>query len=177
MTFRFFHRFSGARRAAMQHARKGTTATEMALLTPVFFLLLIGITETCLVLTAQQLLENAAFNAARLAKTGYVSGVYTQGQTVAQLVSNELGSFGALIDTSKITTTSTAYNDFADVGAAGKGTAGLGKAQQIIVYTITYPWKLFTPLMGNVIGTWDAGSNSWVVNLTSRIVVRNEPYS
>jgi len=149
----------------------------MAILTPVFFMLLIGITETCLVLAAQQLLENAAFNAARLAKTGYVSGNYTQGQTVAQIVTNELGSFGNLIDTSKITTTSTSYGDFADIGAAGKGTNGLGAAQQIVVYTITYPWKLFTPMIGSIVGTWDNASASWVVNLTSRIVVRNEPYN
>lgn len=148
----------------------------MALLSPVFFLMLIGISELCLVLTTQQLMENAAFNAARLAKTGYTAANQTQAQTVTQVVLNELQSFGTLIDTSKVTTTAVAYNDFALSGAGTGGTNGYGTPDQIVVYTINYPWKLFTPMMGPIIGTWDSTTSSWVVNLTAQMVVRNEPY-
>jgi Flp pilus assembly protein TadG len=104
MAFRFYIPFRLRR-----YARKGSTAVEMALLAPIFFLLLIGITEMSLILAAQQLLENAAFNASRLAKTGYTANGSTQAQTVTQLLDNELSGLGALIDTSKITTTETAY--------------------------------------------------------------------
>jgi hypothetical protein len=31
-------------------------------------------------------------------------------------------------------------------------------------------------MIGALIGTWNAASSNWVVNLTSRIVVHNEPY-
>jgi len=148
----------------------------MALLVPVFFLLLLGITESCLVMTAQQLLENAAFNASRLAKTGYVASGSTQTQTVLQVVTNELSSFGTFFDTSKITTSATTYGTFASSGSGAGGTNGYGSAQQIVVYTVTYPWKLFTPMLGQVIGTWNVATSSWVVNLSSQIVVRNEPY-
>ncbi|HEU0117939.1 MAG TPA: TadE/TadG family type IV pilus assembly protein [Alphaproteobacteria bacterium] len=158
-----------------RRSQKGTTATEMALLAPVFFLLLIGITEFMLIITAQQLIENASFNASRLAKTGFVASGSTQSATVLQVLTNELNSFGSLIDTSKLTTTSTAYADFQVIGAGG--TNGYGTEQQIVVYTVTYPWKLFTPLLGQIVGTWDTSSQSWVLNLSSRIVVRNEPYS
>jgi Flp pilus assembly protein TadG len=172
----FFNRFRRFTSASRQRQRRAATAVEMALLTPVFFMMLIGITEICLVLTAQQLLESAAFTASRLAKTGYVAGGSTQTQTVSQVVMNELSSFGSMFDTSKIVTTATAYSDFGAVGQNGQGVSGYGAAQQIVVYTITYPWTLFTPMLGNIIGTWNTGTNSWVVNLSSRIVVRNEPY-
>lgn len=167
-------RFFSLRRRAGNESRKGATAAEMAILAPAFFLLMIGITELALVLTAQQLIENASYNASRIAKTGYVNGALTQSQTVLQVVTDELSSFGNLIDTSKITTTSTAYNNFSSIGAGG--TNGYGTAQQIIVYTISYPWKIFTPMIGQIIGTWDVGTNSWIINLSTRIVVRNEPY-
>jgi Flp pilus assembly protein TadG len=154
---------------------RGAAATEMALIAPVFFLFLIGITEMSFIYGAQQLLENAAFNATRLAKTGYSAGGSTQAQTVSQVVNNELQSYGNLIDVSKVTITSAAYNSFASINGSS-GTNGYGSAQQIVVYTISYPWTLFTPMMGKIIGTWNSTSQSWVVNLTSQIVVRNEPY-
>lgn len=166
----FFHR----RRHASPRC-KGSTAVEMALITPVFFLLLIGLTELTLLLAAQQLLENAAFNTSRLAKTGYSATGQTQTQTVTQVLNTELQSFGSLIDVSKVTMTFTAYNSFSNIGVAGQGTSSMGTQQQIVVYTITYPWKLFTPMIGALIGTQDNQGN-WIVNLTSRIVVRNEPY-
>jgi Flp pilus assembly protein TadG len=174
MKIKFPNCFSRLRSRAAKPRRKGGTAVEMALLAPVFFMLMIGITEIGLVLTAQQLLESAAFNASRLAKTGYVATGSTQAQTVLQAVDNELSSFGTLFNIAQITTSSTAYNSFSGIGTGG--TTGYGNAQQIVVYTITYPWKLFTPMIGQIIGTWDNASQSWVINLTSRIVVRNEPY-
>lgn len=175
MKFTFFSSLPRLQPRLTKQRVKGSTAVEMAMLAPAFFLLMIGLTEFSLVLTAQQLLENAAFNASRLAKTGYVASGSNQAATILQIVTNELSSFGTLIDTSKLVTSSTSYNSFSGIGTGG--TAGYGTAQQIDVYTITYPWKLFTPMMGQIIGTWDSGTASWVVNLTSRIVVRNEPYS
>lgn len=149
-------------------SRDASTAVEMALIAPVFFYLLIGITEMSLIEAAQQLMENAAYNTSRLAKTGYTSNGKTQAQTVSQIMTTELQSFGTLIDTSKVVMTSVAYNDFAQIGSGG--TLGLGQPTQIVVYTISYSWKLFTPMIARIIGTNGA------VTLTSKIVVRNEPY-
>jgi hypothetical protein len=94
----------------------------------------------------------------------------TQAQTVTQLLDNELQSFGTLINVANVTTTSTAYSDFSNIGANGQGTNGLGQADQIIVYTVSYPWTLFTPMLSAIIGT------NGVVTISTRIVVRNEPY-
>ena len=174
MILRSLQFFRSRRVNSQVEKRQGATAVEMALLVGPFFLLIVGITEFCLILTAQQLLENATFNTSRLAKTGYIANGQTQSQTVTQILTNELSGFGALIDTSKVTMTETAYSDFAVIGTGG--TTGMGTQQQIVVYTVTYPWTLFTPLMGSIIGTYDTGTQSWVVYLSARIVARNEPY-
>ncbi|MDP9127495.1 MAG: pilus assembly protein [Pseudomonadota bacterium] len=158
----------GGLRSVARGVRKGSTAVEMALVAPVFFLLLMGMTEIALFLTAQQLLENATFNTSRLAKTGYTANGKTQAQTVSQILNNELQSFGSFIDLTKVTMTATSYNSFTTIGTGG--TSGLGTQDQIVVYTVTYPWMLFTPMLSQIIGT------GGVVTLTSRIVVRNEPY-
>lgn len=149
--------------------RCGSVAVEMALITPVFFMMLMGVMETCLMFGAQQLLENAAYNTSRLAKTGFITSGQTQAQTVSQILTTELQSYGALINTANVTMTETDYNSFSSA-AAGGGASGYGTAQQIVVYTITYPWKLFTPMLSAIIGT------NGIVGLTSTIVVRNEPY-
>ena len=165
--------FCTPRASRTARKRRGSTAVEMALITPIFFLLLVGTTEIALVETAQQLLEHATYNASRLAKTGYAPTGQTASEAVSQTLTKELQSFGSFIDTSKVTMSSTAYTNFSGIG--GAGTSGLGTAQQIVVYTVTYPWTLFTPMMGHIIGNQDSHGN-WIVNLTSRIVVRNEPY-
>jgi len=150
-------------------ARRGVTAVEMALVSPVFFLLLMGMIELSLIEVAQQLLESAAYNASRLAKTGYTASGQTQGQTVAQVLTTELQSYAPLINTINVTMTETDYNSFSSA-AAGGGASGYGTQQQIVAYKVTYPWQLFTPMLSAIIGT------NGIVNLTTTIVVRNEPY-
>jgi Flp pilus assembly protein TadG len=157
-------------RAPSAATRRGSTAVEMALLMPVFLLVFVGMTELSLVITAQVLLENATYNASRLAKTGYTSNGQTQLQTVQKVLNTELQSFGSLIDVSKVTLSSIAYNSFSASAANNGGTKGLGAQQQIVVYTVSYPWQLFTPMMSAIIGT------NGIVNLTSQMVVRDEPY-
>ena len=153
---------------------RGSAAVEMALITPIFFYLMIGIVEFALMLATQQLLDNATFNASRLAKTGYVATGSTQQQTVLQILDTELASFGTLVDVNRVVLTSVAYNDFASIGTGG--TSGLGTEDQIVVYTVTYPWEFFTPMIGSAFGQWNTTLNAWVANLSSQIVVRNEPY-
>ncbi|MDD3029317.1 MAG: pilus assembly protein [Alphaproteobacteria bacterium] len=155
-------------------SRRGSVATEFALLAFPFFVLLVGVSELCLIETAQQLLENAAFNASRLGKTGYVAEGATQAETVEAVLTKELSSYGLLIDTSKLTTTQERYNSF--VGASsGGGASGYGSAQEIVIYTVAYPWKVFTPLMCSLMGA-ACNQDTNTVMLTSTIVVRNEPY-
>ncbi|MFA6279752.1 MAG: TadE/TadG family type IV pilus assembly protein [Bdellovibrionales bacterium] len=158
-------------RAKRAKGERGVTAVEFALISPVLIMLLVGITEMSLVLLANHLLENATYNASRTGKTGYVAEGKTQLETVTDTLLSRLSGLDPLIDPAKITITTTSYGDLSDIGQPEQGTeSSLGTASQVVVYTITYPWTMFTPLIGNLIG-----DENRVINLTSRIVVRNEP--
>lgn len=161
-------------KSARDSSRRGSFSLEFALLAVPFFLLLMGIVELSLMLGAQQLLENAAFNTSRLGKTGYVASGQDQTQTVGAILNRELSSYGMLIDVTRVITTQTAYTSFGSAGSGIGGTSGYGTEEQIVAFTITYPWKIFTPLLCAAMGS--ACSNEQTVNLISTIVVRNEPY-
>ncbi len=152
---------------------KGSFAPEFALLAPPFFLLMMGITEMSLMLGAQQILENAAFNASRLGKTGYVASEMTQAQTINQVFTRELSSYGSLLDPMRLVVTVESYDSFGGA-AAGGGTTDYGGEEQIVTYSVTYPWKIFTPLMCAALATKCQPDGT--LNLNTRIVVRNEPY-
>jgi Flp pilus assembly protein TadG len=154
-------------------ARQGTTAVEFALLSPVIFFGLMALTEFGLMIGAQQLLENAAFNASRLAKTGYAAAGQTQAQTVNQILVNELSSYGTLINSANVTMTEADYGSFSSASGGG-GASGYGASGQIVAYTITYPWKTFTPMICSAFGS--ACNAQGYINLNSTIVVKNEPY-
>ena len=132
-----------------------------------------GLVELCLMEGAQQLLESAAYNTSRLAKTGYHTDTQTQAYLINQLMIKELSSYGSLIKTTQLVTTQNVYNSFHDI-ALGNGAGGLGDTSEIVVFTISYTWKIFTPIMCSALGSTCKTGN--IVNLTSRVVVRNEPY-
>ncbi len=54
---------------------------------------------------------------------------------------------------------------------AVSGDAGYGDDGQVAVYTSSYVWTLFTPLIGQLIG-----NDGKTVTISARAVVRNEPF-
>ncbi len=152
--------------------KRGVTAVEFALIAPVFFMIMMGIVEVSLVMLTQHLMDNTMFNASRTAKTGYTEDGKTQLDTVVQQVTTELGSLAPLIDVSKISFSYASYGSLTDINQPEAGQQNLGTAQQVVVFTLTYPWHFFTPIIGNIMG--DANRD---MTLTSKIVVRNEPYN
>lgn len=179
-----------------KNGERGATAVEFALIAPFYFLLLIGIIESSMVMFAQHVLECAAANATRMGKTGYVIPAKTQQDTIMTTVTNLAGF---LMDSSKISITSLSYKSLSAIGSGesfidangngkwdvgekytdsngnGKydsdiGATGYGGAGDIVVYTIAYPWPVMTPIMVPFIGT------DGVLTLKSRVVVKNEPY-
>lgn len=151
--------------------RRGVSAVEFALIAPVFFLLLIGVTELSLVMLVEHLLESATYNASRTGKTGYVAEGKSQMDTVMASLMTRLGGLSPLIDPTKLTITSTAYGSLSQIGQPEQGEETLGTAEQVVVYTLSYPWKIFTPMVGSLMG-----DENRIITLSSRIVVRNEPY-
>ncbi len=55
-------------------ARAGSASLEFALVAPVFFILLMGTIETGVIFFAQSVLQNATNDAARLVRTGQITG-------------------------------------------------------------------------------------------------------
>lgn len=178
--------------------REGMTAVEFALISPVLFLTIIGSLESSMVMFAEHLLEGASFNASRLGKTGFVAAGKTQEQTIKDLLAARVDP---ILDPTKITLTSQSYKDYSSINqpepfidANGNGTRdngenftdvngngvwdadqgkdGYGQAQEVVVYTVSYPWKLFTPVMKELMG-----DQQGEIIIKSRIVVRNEPYA
>lgn len=173
----------------------GVTMVEFGLIAPVLTFMLMGIVELGLMMTGQAVLDNAAFVASRTGKTGYAEKDKTQTKTIEAAIQKAASAF---LDPAKITVTSLAYADydsikpepFTDTNNNGKwdagesytdvnkngsydkndGTSGYGAAGQVVIYTATYNWNLFTPMIKKFIGT------NGVVPLKSRVVVRNEPY-
>jgi len=152
--------------------RRGTVAIEFALLVPLMLIFIAGTIEMSLLFLTQHVLENAVYNASRTSKTGYVATSSTQLQTVQAALEQRLNGLAPLMDTSQITVTTTSYANLTDlITATGATAASLGGSAEIMVYTVSYPWHFFTPLIADAMG-----HPSGTMTLEARIVVRNEPY-
>ena len=163
---------------------------------PILFMLTLGTLELGVCFTADMLLRNATNMAARSGRTGYVEASSTRDAMIRNLIAQQTGP---LMTASKLRLESKAYggfgklkkpepfNDangnnkrdsgesFTDVNGNGlydldQGIAGYGGTSQIVIYTVTYPWTFFTPLIGRLI------SSTGTIELTATAVVQNEPY-
>lgn len=182
--------------SACARDQSGATAVEFALVGPVLFLLLMGCIELGVVFTANMLLKHSVYTAARSGRTGFVPTTSTQDAAIRALVKRRAG---LLMDSSKITVEAKSYSgfdtlgkpepfddknkngrrddgeNFTDVNKNGKydtdqGALGYGGANEVVLYTITYPWTFTTPLIGRVM----APNGS--LKLSATAVVQNEPY-
>lgn len=149
---------------------RGVASLEFALISPVFFLIFIGIFEVGSVLLVQQSLETAILQVSRFGRTGDVVSGESPQQTAVSLATTY--SFG-LVDPSKIVLTVTPYSSFSAVPtlsqAPNDGTQNFGSANQPVLYTISYKWTYFTPLAGEAFG-------KGFINLIASSVVQNEPF-
>lgn len=175
---------------------KGATAVEFAFVAPLLFVLLFGLVEMGLCFAADIILQNATMMAARTGRTGYVDNSSTRDETVRKVVKEQAS---VLLDYTKLEFSSKAYSgldkigtpepfidangngqrddgeSYTDVNGNGKwdkdsGVDGYGGASQIVVYTVSYPWSFFTPLIGNLV------SSDGNLLLSATAIVQNEPY-
>ncbi|MFC3693512.1 TadE/TadG family type IV pilus assembly protein [Chenggangzhangella methanolivorans] len=174
---------------------RGVTMVEFGLIAPVLTLMIMGIVELGLMMAGQAVLDNATFVASRIGKTGYETKDKKQDKQIAEAIQKAASSY---LDPNKIIVTSTAYSDydsmkpepftdtnkngvrdagepFVDVNGNGSydtnvGSSGYGASGQVVLYTATYNWTLFTPMIGRLIG------KNNVVPLQARVVVKNEPF-
>ena len=172
---------------------EGVTAVEFAMIAPVFVLVLMGIVEFSLVMFVTSVMEGATSASGRYGKTGYTAAGSTRQQQIIDTVSKRTAG---LLNPAQITVTTKVYPSFdsinqeepyidtnhngnhdtdelyTDVNGNGQwdssGVAGLGNANDVVVYTISYPWVINTPIIAKFLGS--------PIIVSSRTVVKNEPY-
>ena len=177
-------------------AEDGVSAIEFAILVPVLILMMFGIIEFGLIMLASNMMESATSITSRLGKTGYSASGESREDTLLASVRDHTS---ALLDPDKLSISSKYYDQFDEIGDAepwndrnhngiaevgeytdvnGNGTydtdmgsSGYGNAEDIVVYSIHYPWPILTPIMREVIGDEDGN-----FEITAHAVVKNEPY-
>lgn len=151
---------------------RGVVSIEFALLAPIIILFIFGTIEMSLLFLTQHVMENAAYNASRVARTGFVAEESTQTDTVQGVLRQRLDSLSPLLNINNVTITTVAYASLSDfVNDQNAQAASLGASTQIMLYTVSYPWRFITPFIGTAMG-YPEGT----MPIQARIVVRNEPY-
>jgi len=191
--YRLRHKGVFARRKNLARNVEGVTALEFAFVAPVLLLLMMGIVEFSLIMFTMAVMESATNNTARTGKTGYVAAGLTRQQEIINTVTARTGAF---LDPHKIAITTLVYSNFDKIGQpepcitvrcstgaanidyqdingnnqwdADMGAAGLGNAGDVVVYTVSYPWPIFTPIIRAFLGS--------TYTIKARAVVKNEPY-
>ncbi len=79
-------------------------------------------------------------------------------------------TFGAYDAISGMPTFSPCTSDPSDTTDPQCSSMLLGSAEQIVIYTVEYPWPVFTPFLKNVLGT------NGIATLSSSALVKNEPF-
>lgn len=177
-------------------ARDGVTAIEFAMIAPVLLVMIMGIIEFSLMMLTYNVMESATTVSARLGATGFTTSGISRQQTILNQINDRAGSF---ITTANLTVTSKFYTQFSnindpepftdtnantihdageaytDVNGNGQwdadmGQAGYGNAGDIVVYTVTYPWHIVTPIISSFVG------NAGVFTITTHAVTKNEPF-
>ena len=149
---------------------RGGALVEFALIAPIFFLVLFGIFEVSAIILVHTSLEIAVYQVSRFGRTGDTVAGQTQLQTAGDLASNY--SFG-LVDPAKLRLTATTYASFGaipDLKDAPTVGTNFGTGQQIVLYTLAYDWKMFTPLVSQFF------TKNGTITITASTVVLNEPF-
>lgn len=180
----------------MLRSDDGVSALEFAIVAPVFMLLLFGIIEFALIMVVYNVMEGATASSSRLGKTGYTAAGVTRQQTIINVITDRAGS---LINPAELMVTSKFYKQFdqindpepytdtngnntwnagetyTDINGNGQwdpdmAASGYGSAGDIVVYKVSYPWKISVPIISSIVGT------NGIYTITTHAVVKNEPY-
>jgi Flp pilus assembly protein TadG len=159
--------------------RRGATAVEFALVAAPCLALLIAVLETILVIFAQQALQTATTDAARLIMTGQAQ---TQGMSASQFQQAVCTQASALFSCSgiyvnvqrfssfsSITTTNPIVNGTFNSGSMNFSTGGPGDIELVQVF---YQW----PIILGPLGFNLSNMNGNYRLLVGTAVFRNEPY-
>ena len=165
-----------------RRARQAATAVEFALIAPAFLAILIAILQTSVVLFAQQALQAAAMEAARLFLTGQAQN---SNMTSSQLVNQICPMMQPLINCSSLQVNVASYSSFSNASTTpptltfnGSGqvtntfTYSPGTPGQVMVIELIYPMSAVSGPLGFTLANLPNGMTE-IVGVSA---FRVEPY-
>jgi Flp pilus assembly protein TadG len=178
------HRVRRTAQRMRRDSRKGSSVIEFAFIAPVLLLFICGIIETGVIFYGQSTLFYATNDAARMVRTGQLTGTVTASALKTQICNRIDG----LITTSQCNANlQVDMRSFSGFGAASYG--GVTNANgtldsnamkmqpvaacNIVLVRAFYPWAIMTPLMKTLYQTATNGTHL----LYAAVAFRNEPYS
>jgi Flp pilus assembly protein TadG len=144
------------RRACLLRSESGSVAIEFAIIAPIFFFLMFVIAETALVFIAEQVMDNAVFETARLIRTGQ-----TQGMTDDEFKDEVCNRMSVFIDCNSSNfyidvKSFDSFNDMVldkpvdeDENFQEPGDFDFGSASEIVVMRVYYQWPT-NPIFGSL---------------------------
>lgn len=156
-----------ALRRTLRVDRRGATAVEHAMVLPVFFLLVLMVVEVAWQGVVAAAVDHGARRGARWVSLGVAApGGASRPDHVKQVI---VSTAGLPLDPARITVTSRAYANYAQLATAGAGTPGLGGPDQVVRYVVEYQSRALTP------GATGLVPSGWL-RFRFVVVVQNEPY-
>jgi hypothetical protein len=173
---------------------RGATAVEFALILPALLLFIVGSIEAAIILFVGSSIESAVLEASRYGITGTEAGGVSRQDRIMQIVEDR--TYG-LLDMDTVEMETLVYDSFEDIGKPepltdtngngvwdvgeafidvngnglwdeDMGEAGLGGGGAVVVYRLSYPWGVVTPMLRQVLGQ--------SVTHVSSIALKNEPF-
>ncbi|MBS0272581.1 MAG: pilus assembly protein [Proteobacteria bacterium] len=150
---------------------RGGAAIEFGLISPVFFVAIIGIFEVGAMMLIQASLEMAVLQVSRYGRTGSSVAGQTSAEVAASLASTY--SYG-FVNPSLMQLTVVPYSSFSAIPPLSQvqvtGTQDFGLSKQPVLYVLSYDWNFLTPFVGQLL------SSTGSITLKAVAVIQNEPY-
>lgn len=164
---------------------RGSAAVEFAVIAPVFFFLMFVIAETALVFIAEQVMDNAVFESARLIRTGQAQAASMSKADFTTQVCNRVSVFincsstGFFLDVKSYATFGDMSTSNPTIDTNGNFTDPqqfiAGNANDIVMVRVYYQWPVITiPFTPFTLST--AGLNNKRL-IGSFAAFRNEPFT
>jgi Flp pilus assembly protein TadG len=159
----------------------GATAVEFAIIAPAFFLLVFVVAELALLFVAEEMLERATKDTARLVRTGQVHANNIDKQEFQKQFCRNLLMLSC--SSERLYLDVNAYESFAEMDTTppltengafkGNGVAEFGQGSDIVVVRAYYQWPT-SPIIGNLtLANLENGRRL----ISSFAAFRNEPFS
>ena len=184
------------RNPKLTRCTQGASTIEFALVAPVLFLLIFGFIELSLIFFNYLVLESATSITSRTGRTGYNNSTLDRPTFLRQ----EIGRLSqGIIDTQRLTISISVFAEFNELQPEpcvapqtppcpgtpgldyldsngngrwddGNGSPGAGGPGDVVAYRVSYPWRILTPLLSQIIG------RNGVYVIRTSAAVRNERF-